>query len=335
MTKSRNPLISIIIPVFNIEKYLSEALESLISQTYPYWRGIIVDDGSSDKSSDIADYYAEKDERFTVIHQKNAGVSAARNKGLQNVSGDYVYFFDPDDILHPQTLQIAIKEITSRNYDLVTFGAMKFYEDTTLPLAEKTNLKIVDQLSKTELFRLFFEEKYHCQCCKGGYVYTRLYKKEILKNIWFDVTKKVYEDEDFCCKLYRSLDPNFKTLYIDTPLYFYRQRRSGAIRSARIKRLFALYSCRRNMLQYFDKNSEEYKILDKARLTTLIKLMQISLTQGYNGAFSLFRKILLSREDISLKTFLPYLFGPKYARTYSENRLKKSEIKNNRLKYWE
>ena len=89
------------------------------------------------------------------------------------------------------------------------------------------------------------------------------------------------------------------------------------------------------MLQHFDKNSEEYKILDKARLTTLIKLMQISLTQGHNGAFSLFRKILLSRKDISLKTFLPYLFGPKYARTYSEKRLKKSEIKNNHLKYWE
>ena len=91
--------ISIIIPVYNVEKYIDECLKSIQGQTYTNWEAIIVDDGSTDLSGKICDQYADKDERFIVIHQKNARIAAARNKGLDVATGDFITFIDSDDFI--------------------------------------------------------------------------------------------------------------------------------------------------------------------------------------------------------------------------------------------
>ncbi len=103
-----NPLISVIIPVFNIEKYLPRCLDSVLGQTYPYLQIILVNDGSSDSSGQICEVYKQKDARVQVIHQNNSGVSVARNMGLENATGEYISFVDGDDWIERDMYQYLL-----------------------------------------------------------------------------------------------------------------------------------------------------------------------------------------------------------------------------------
>ena len=103
------PLVSIIMPVYNCEKYISEAIESVLSQSYQNWELLIVDDGSTDHSPEIIDRYAQKDVRIQSFHNKNEGVSAARNFALSKISGELVTFIDSDDVYHPDRLQRMVQ----------------------------------------------------------------------------------------------------------------------------------------------------------------------------------------------------------------------------------
>lgn len=119
-------LISVIIPVYNVEKYLHECVDSVLKQTYKNLEIILVDDGSIDSSGKICDEYAEKDSRITVIHQKNSGLSLARNKGLSESAGKYVYFLDSDDYIIENTLQNLTDIAEKDNSDIVFFDAVSF-----------------------------------------------------------------------------------------------------------------------------------------------------------------------------------------------------------------
>lgn len=327
--------ISVIIPVFNVENYIRESLDSLLNQTYSNWEAIVVDDGSTDSSPKILSEYANQDQRIVVIRQENSGVSSARNTALRKLTGDYVLFLDPDDFIHPQLIEIALSSLKKHNTPLIVFGAQKFYRNTKVAQSKvELDQSAFRDIGKIDFFSLMFNEQHHSKYCKGGYVYTKLYKKELLTDCFFDDKLSYYEDEAYSNQIYNKLDSNFRTVYLDYPLYFYRQRASSAIRANRIRRLFAQYSCRKSILRQHNPNTEEYRTIDHARLVCLIKLMQISLLSGYSGAFSLFRKILLSRKDIPLRTLLPYLTGPVFATFYSKRRLKKASEKNKNLKYW-
>ena len=115
MNTNENPLISIIIPVYKVEKYLSQCLDSVLAQTFTDWECILVDDGSPDESGKICDEYALQDSRFRVIHQKNGGVSAARNTGLDKARGEWITFVDSDDWIEPEMLTAlsSVKNLSS------------------------------------------------------------------------------------------------------------------------------------------------------------------------------------------------------------------------------
>ena len=101
-------MISIIIPVYNTEAYLQKCLDSIASQSYEDWECILVDDGSNDGSPSICDEYVKNDNRFKVIHKDNEGVSTSRNVGLENATGDWIYFCDSDDRLHGENSLISL-----------------------------------------------------------------------------------------------------------------------------------------------------------------------------------------------------------------------------------
>ena len=101
--------VSVIVPAFNVEKYLGRALDSLLAQTYQNWEAIIVDDGSTDETSYIAKQYCQRDSRFRFVQQENQGQAIARNNALGIACGDYVMYLDPDDMLHPQAMEICVK----------------------------------------------------------------------------------------------------------------------------------------------------------------------------------------------------------------------------------
>ena len=116
------PIISIIVPVYNVEKYLRRCLDSIVMQTFTDWECICVDDGSPDNSGKILDEYAVKDERFVIIHKENGGVSSARNTGLDIARGEYVTFCDSDDLVEADWLLAQYTDIVSEDFDVCICG---------------------------------------------------------------------------------------------------------------------------------------------------------------------------------------------------------------------
>ena len=110
-------MVSVIVPVYNAEKCLPRCVESILSQTYKDLEIILVDDGATDDSPRICDDYAVKDSRIKVIHQKNGGISNARNTGLKNAKGDYIQLVDHDDVIHPQMVKKLLSLLDSGDYD--------------------------------------------------------------------------------------------------------------------------------------------------------------------------------------------------------------------------
>ncbi len=121
-------VVSIIVPVYNVEKYLRDCLNSLVNQTHKALQIVLVDDGSTDNSGEICEEFARRDSRISVIHQENEGVSAARNAGLERIRGDYLLFVDGDDTLEPDTVEAALKGFVSDTVDVVMFGVVKIWK---------------------------------------------------------------------------------------------------------------------------------------------------------------------------------------------------------------
>lgn len=117
-----NELVSIIIPVYKVERFLGRCLDSIRAQTFQNFEVLLVDDGSPDRCPEICDEYAAKDARFKAIHKQNGGVSSARNVGIENAVGEYLLFVDSDDVIHNDILEKSIKEIQSSRADAVVFG---------------------------------------------------------------------------------------------------------------------------------------------------------------------------------------------------------------------
>lgn len=119
-------LISVIIPVYNVEQYLRQCIDSVLAQSYTNYEILLVDDGSTDNSGAVCDEYLGKDKRIKVIHQKNAGLSEARNRGFDSSNGEYVYFLDSDDWIQPETLSVLVRTAHDENADIVFFDSMSF-----------------------------------------------------------------------------------------------------------------------------------------------------------------------------------------------------------------
>ena len=124
-------LISVIVPVYNVERYLRQCIESITNQSYKNLQIILIDDGSKDNSGKICDEYAEKDKRVEVIHKENTGVSAARNTGLDNAKGEWITFVDADDWVEKNFCEILIKKATENESDCIACGYNKVYCNNT------------------------------------------------------------------------------------------------------------------------------------------------------------------------------------------------------------
>ena len=121
------PAISIIIPMYGVEKYLRRCLDSVLNQTFQDWQAICVNDGSPDNSAVILEEYAEKDSRFVVVTKENGGLSDARNAGMKHATGDYIMYLDSDDFIHPQTMEIAYSFALRDGSDIVSFTYDRIY----------------------------------------------------------------------------------------------------------------------------------------------------------------------------------------------------------------
>lgn len=204
-------LLSVIMTVYNSEKYVEYALNSVINQTYKKWELICVDDGSNDKSNSILDEYSKKDLRIKVIHKKNEGVSKARNVGLELAKGDIISFIDSDDYILRNTYETIIEVFKNPNVSTCIVDVEKVYN---FSLNEQIAVARPQSISFFDLIDLMN----NCNSGIIGGVVNKFYRKQIIKNIRFDEDIYINEDMLFNCRVLRGCSD---ILYIKTPFYKY------------------------------------------------------------------------------------------------------------------
>lgn len=208
-------LVSVIVPVFNNENYLEACLNSIMGQTYNNLEIIIIDDGSSDSSANMVDDFASKDGRFIVRHQKNQGVSSARNSALNIATGDWIMFVDSDDILPKNSIKTLLDIALKTDSDLVSGVYESFSKDVELKLTNFNKNKSSNCILGTEdaISDMLYQRKI------ANAPFSKLYKSQVVANVRFDEAISVSEDLLFN---YMVLKNCSKIAVTDEVIYFYR-----------------------------------------------------------------------------------------------------------------
>lgn len=214
-------MISIIVPVYNVEKYLPRCIDSILQQSYRDLELILVDDGSPDDCGRICDVYAEKDARITVIHQKNSGVSAARNAGLDRAKGMFVGFVDPDDYIAPDMYQEMIGVMKSTDAELAICGYNYVDEDGKIDERRRYPLAVSESLTQEELMKRFSDMP---PSIRLG-VWNKLFKKNLLHDLKFMEGLHSSEDVLFLTEYACMIN---KAIVVHKPLYFNTVRKGSA-----------------------------------------------------------------------------------------------------------
>lgn len=235
-----NPEISIIVPIYNVEKYLNKCIESILNQTFYKFELILVDDGSSDKCGDICDEYAKKDNRIKVIHKKNGGLSSARNAGLDIAKGQYIGFIDSDDYINRNMFEILYENIVKYEADISICNFEYIYEDGSMSKNKELYSDEIYILNNIESLDKLYNE--------DGVVFTvawnKLYSRKLFHETRYDLGK-IHEDEFIIHKLlYKSK----YVVYTNYKLYYYLQRKESITQNKfNIKRLDIVYAFKERM----------------------------------------------------------------------------------------
>lgn len=238
------PLISVIVPVYNVEKYIEQCVDSVLNQTYKNLEIILIDDGSTDRSGEVCDEYKEKDDRVVVVHKQNGGLSSARNRGLEIMSGDIVSFVDSDDWIDARMYEDMVGFMIKNDVDIVYCCANKFdhksiiskefgyYPDKSLVDCDEVVEKILcDEIS--------------------GHVWNKLYNKTCWENLTFP-KDRLYEDLSISFRPF--LNTNKKIGFLNAPYYNYRINYNGISLSKNPLKCYHIYLGMREHYDYSKKN---------------------------------------------------------------------------------
>lgn len=247
--------ISIIVPVYQVEKYIGQCIESIINQTFKNFELILIDDGSKDKSGNICDEYAKRDKRIHVVHTENKGAASARNKGLDLATGEYIAFVDGDDYLAENMLDKLYKVITQENCDVVVCDFLNLHrnqkKDFILELSDRkvTGKEVLSHLKNQKNYGVW------------TIVWNKLYRKEILKDLRFP-EGKYFEDEIFSDQLYLRCN---KVQVISDVLYYHRVLETSTMNTQKIRNYLDLIDAFQLRINLYLENrlpdDEVYKVL--------------------------------------------------------------------------
>ncbi len=217
-------MVQVIIPVYNAASYLESCLQSLLAQTMPDWQAILVDDCSTDNSLSLLEDYASRDERFIVVkHEKNGGVSAARNTALEKATGEYLMFLDSDDTIEPDTLAILLREATgaSTPFDVVQCR-YRFDFPNGIYLTPAGAFRQSTTLCGKEIRRIY---RKMCTGINMNHVCMKLIRRELVADIRFDTSQRTGEDLVFCARMFERVG---RYRFVDAVLYHY-TRSAGSL----------------------------------------------------------------------------------------------------------
>lgn len=251
-------MISIIIPVYNAVNYLTETVESILSQTYRDFEVIIVDDGSTDGSGELCDRLTMRDSRIIAVHKENGGVASARNRGLDEAKGDYIGWVDSDDIISPHMYGIMHDAAVRYDADVVQCSHTRDIQ--------KLQNEIPDELPELEVLNNIESLKriYRCHYTNACALWSKIYRRSLFDDLRF-TEGTAFEDDEIVPQL---IEKSKKTVFFELPLYCYIKRENSIITAPKQKNIMAL-------THHLDERSKRFKKLDE-------QLYQISLRHFYH-----------------------------------------------------
>ncbi len=294
----RNPLVSLIVPVYNVEPYIKECLESILGQTYRNLEIILINDGSTDDSFSICKKYAESDERIRLISKENGGLASARNRGIREAKGDYIGFIDSDDRIHNKFVEALIKEILIYDCGI----AVSDYSNNIKKINYSENKSILLERSDA-ISRLLDDRGYKCFACN------KLFKKSLFSDINFP-EGELFEDIIPLYKLFKKVQ---NIAYVKCPLYYYRTRKGSISRAKFTKGNYHLIKS----IDYLIKDALKCPDNDRERLML-----------GYISYFMGFvRRGMLAEADIDKEIVRLRLLVKKYKRIVLKRRSNITDLK--------
>ncbi len=316
----KSALISIIVPIYNVEKYLDECIESILKQTYAEFELILVDDGSVDSSGQKADEWSKKDSRITVIHKENGGLSSARNTGIRAANGEYLFFVDSDDYIADNCLEVLLRRSVEENADIVS---CKFYNLWVNACRAETRMPSDDVVIEPNVYleRVYLYGVYTI-------VWNKLYKRELFEGLSFE-EGRLNEDAIIIPRLIEKAN---RIAHSSEALYYYRRRRSGimlgkkretillsAVRWAKEEaaRHFEngeIYLCKLAQKQCVNKILEHYMFLEQGLCKEMRKELRIMSREliGYK------RFGTASRIKLFITSYVPGVYSRWYNRKNSQ-----------------
>lgn len=237
-------LISVVVPIYKVENYLTKCVNSIINQTYKNLEIILVDDGSPDNCPKMCDDLAKLDPRIRVIHKNNGGLSDARNTGIEFASGKYIAFIDSDDYIHERYIEVLYDNIISTNSDLSICGFKEVFENSPDFSQQPVTISNIEMLSNKQIFNNFY---------KKGVLFivawNKLYKTSLFKdsNIRYPFGK-IHEDEFVAHEI---LNQCKNVCICNTPLYFYLQRPSSIMGQTKTEKNLAIFEALDNRCDFF------------------------------------------------------------------------------------
>lgn len=248
--------VSIIVPVYQVEKYIRQCIDSILAQTFTDFELILVDDGSKDRSGQICDEYAGMDKRVKVIHQKNSGAAAARNSGMDQAVGDYFLFVDSDDYVVPTMVECLYEKVVKEKADIAVCNYLYFFENDR----EKdfsTSIKS-EVLPGTEIF---YNRKNERNYGIWTVVWNKLYRKETVGKVRFRFGR-YFEDEFWANDIYQM---DIKVVTIPECLYYYRQHDESTMKQKSIQKNFDVIEAFQERIDIYLQKPEyahqAYKVL--------------------------------------------------------------------------
>lgn len=284
------PLISIVIPVYNVEKYLDTCIKSVTAQTYTNLDIILVDDGSTDSSPLICDNWSKLDKRISVIHKENGGLSDARNTGIDSAKGDYIAFVDSDDWIDEYLYEYMMQKMLNYNAQVAACKIIKAFD---------THLEEMEFFSKKDIFS---SKEALITILKGqdfcAVAWNKLYKRDIVGDIRFPYGK-LHEDEYFT---YKIIAKARTAVLVRNAIYYYRQRPESIMGSWSIRHLDALEALHGRVI-FLKKRYPDLYLYDKFNLY---------MTCIYN-ARNLISYCDINEKKVGAKKILRYAYSSQYS----------------------
>lgn len=240
-------VVSVIVPVYKVEKYIKRCVDSILAQTFKEFEIILVDDGSPDLCGVICDEYAKNNSFINVVHKENGGLSSARNAGIRAAKGEYLFFVDSDDVLHPNALRLLYDKLISTKSQIAIGSFTRFYEDSKIVFEDtfelETNIFSSEQIIKRLYSRGGNAAQYVSVCGK-------LFHKELFKDISFPVGK-LFEDEYVTYLLYYNAE---KLAVTNKVIYFYFVNTQGITGNLTLEKRLDQYDSKWLRICFFKEN---------------------------------------------------------------------------------